>query len=374
MKILVATDKFKGTLSAHEACSAVKEGILKANSSADVTLLPLADGGEGSLDVIEETLKFKKILVRVTGPFFEPVEAWYGLGDTTAYIEMAKASGLMLLDKHAPHAPSTTTLGTGQLIVDALERGVKKIYLFVGGSATNDAGIGMAHALGFRFFNDKKELLQPIGASLDQIAHIEETPIPNLADIDFILVTDVKNPLFGSNGAAHVFARQKGANTNEIKKLDLGLQSFNNVVENKWGLDVSQTAGAGAAGGLGAGAMIFLRAKVQPGIETIMHMLNFNHYVKDADFVVSGEGKFDKQTLGGKVIKGVMDSCSFFNTPLAIVCGVLELDKKTKQSLPIHGVWAIRDRAISLDDAINNAYSHLIESSRLLTIDLMNYE
>jgi len=366
MKVLVALDKFKGSLSAQEACNAVKAGILKFDPSADVKLLPLADGGEGSLDVIESKLNFKRVYVTVSGPKFEPIYTWYGIDNKTAYIEMANASGLLLLKKEDRHALSTTTLGTGQLIIDALNKGAKKIYLFVGGSATNDAGIGVAHALGFRFLNSRKELLIPVGASLNKIVSIDDGIIPEIAETEFILVTDVKNPLFGSHGAAKVFAKQKGANSNEINILDSGLRNFNEIVKSKWNKDISQVPGAGAAGGLGGGAMIFLNAKAKTGISTIMEILDFDSFIKEADLVISGEGKFDHQTLEGKVIKGVMNRCSHLKKPLGIVCGILDIEKKMIQKLPIHAVEPIFDDVISMDNAMKNAYSHLVDRSEKL--------
>ncbi len=370
MKVLVATDKFKGSLSAYEACQAIKEGILQFDSSVDVQLLPLADGGEGSLEVIQSKLQFIKIQIRVNGPLFSDVDAWYGLDGKTAYIEMANASGLLLLKKEVRHAPFTTTLGTGELILDALNKGAEKIYLFVGGSATNDAGIGMAHALGYRFLNDKKETLKPIGASLNQIEFITGKPIVAIRNTEFILVSDVKNPLYGKNGAAKVFARQKGANSMEIVELDKGLKHFNEIVINKWAKDIAHHEGAGAAGGLGAGAMIFLNAKTRAGINTIMEIVQFETALKDADYVISGEGKFDRQTLEGKVVKGVMDTCTQYKKPMGIVCGISELSEKEIENLPIKALQTIKNQKISLVDAQNNAYQHLIERSKILMSQL----
>lgn len=360
MKILVATDKFKGSLSANKACNAVKEGILNFNKSADIKLLPLADGGEGSLEVLEQKLNFKRISVKVNNPLFEPVTTWYGLAKTTAYIEMAKASGLLLLSKKTRHAPSTTSLGTGELIIDALKKGARKIYLFVGGSATNDAGIGVAQALGFRFLNKKKEILSPIGKNLTEIEFIEGKSVSVLADIEFILVTDVKNPLFGKNGAAHVFAKQKGATKKEMNQLDAGLRNFNEIAKRKWGKDISKFEGSGAAGGLGAGAMLFLNAKKEAGIAAIMKILDFDSYIKESDFVISGEGKLDKQTLEGKVVKGVIDKCIEFNKPLGIVCGVSELNEKELKEYPIQAIEVIKSDKISSYQAMHNAYNFLV--------------
>lgn len=370
MNVLVASDKFKGSLTAWEACSAIKEGVLLHDPSAKVVTLPLADGGEGTLEILEPEIGFQRVELTVSGPLFEEVDAWYGLKGKVAYIEMAKASGLLLLDKENFHAPSTTTLGTGELIMDALQRGAKKIYLFVGGSATNDGGVGMAKALGYRFLNSNEEELKPIGASLENIHTIENLSLVEIDNVEFIVVTDVQNPLYGENGAANVFARQKGASEIEVEKLDLGLQRLNEVAIKKWGKDVSDIPGAGAAGGIGAGAMLFLHAQVQSGITTIMDIVNFNKYLEDTDVVIAGEGKFDAQTLKGKVIKGVMDKCELAGKPLGIVCGTLEFGEKQLSRLPIKSVVSIKEDTIHLDDAIKNAFSHLVKISQKLVSQL----
>lgn len=372
MNVLVAADKFKGSLTAWEACSAVKEGVLADNAEANVVLLPLADGGEDTLDILEPSLVFKRVSINVTGPLFEKVEAWYGLREEVAYIEMAKASGLLLLKEEERHALSTTTLGTGELILDALKRGVKKIYLFVGGSATNDAGIGLAHALGYRFFDEHKNELKSIGASLLKIHAIDDSKVIEYNKVEFVIVTDVQNPLYGENGAAKVFAKQKGASEEEIEMLDAGLKNFNKVAIQKFNRDVSAISGAGAAGGIGAGAMLFLNAKVKEGINTVMDVLQFDSKLEKADFVISGEGRFDTQTLNGKVIQGVMNRCVTQGKPLGVVCGSLELSSAQLKELPIVSVEAIKNDNTSLDEAIANAYQLLTIRSRTLFSKMVN--
>lgn len=366
MRILVATDKFKGSLTAMEACNAVKEGILKVMPSAQIDMLPLADGGDGTLETIESKLHFKRIYLEVTGPLFKKVEAWYGLQNDTAYIEMASASGLLLLKDEEQHAASATTLGTGEMIVDALERGARKIYLFVGGSATNDCGLGVAQALGYRFFDENNNELQPIGFSLKKIVSISGTVHAGIAYTEFILVTDVENPLYGPNGAAHVFARQKGANPEEIEMLDRGLKHFSEMIKQEWKFDVANIPGAGAAGGLGAGAMIFLNAKPQKGITTIMEILHFDELLQKADMLISGEGKFDKQTLEGKVVKGTMERAQEFHKPFGVVCGISELAPDEIKDLPIIAVEAIKNEETTFEEAMQNAYALLVARTEQL--------
>ncbi|GET21906.1 glycerate kinase [Prolixibacter denitrificans] len=366
MKILIATDKFKGSLTALEACNAVKEGILKVIPSAQVDMLPLADGGDGTLETIESKLHFKRIYLDVTGPLFRKVGAWYGLQDDTAYIEMASASGLLLLREEEQHAPSATTLGTGEMIVDALHRGARKIYLFVGGSATNDCGLGVAQALGYRFFDKNSNELSPVGASLEKIVSIGGKANPDVANTEFVLVTDVENPLYGTNGAAHVFARQKGANPEEIEMLDRGLRHFSELIKQEWKFDVANIPGAGAAGGLGAGAMIFLKAKPRKGITTIMEILHFDKLLQEADMLISGEGKFDQQTLEGKVVKGTMERALQFKKPFGVVCGICELKSDEINELPVVAVEAIKNEETSFEDAMQHAYALLVTRTEQL--------
>ncbi len=367
MKVLVASDKFKGSLTALEACLAIKEGVLKYDLSASVVLLPLADGGEGSLEAIEGTLQFKREFVTVNNPIFKHIDTFYGLKGDTAYIEMSKASGLLLLKKDQQSACHTTTLGTGEMIKDALKKGAKKIYLFIGGSATNDAGIGMAQALGYNFLDKDSLSLKPVGASLEKIEFITGNLISEAKQAEFIVVTDVKNMLYGNNGAAHIFAKQKGATDLEIKLLDKGLKHFSNTVEKKWGKNIANIAGAGAAGGLGAGAVGFLNARIKPGIETILDLLEFNKILNSVDYVITGEGKLDYQTLEGKVIKGVMDLSNQMNKPLGIVCGVNEISSVQIKKLPIKVCCTIMDNTISIKTAMSNAYSLLVQRATQVT-------
>ena len=361
MRVLIAADKFKGSLTANEACRAIAQGVQQFSPAAKTTLLPLADGGEGSLQVLASVLSFKKIELTVTGPLFKPVKAYYGLLGNTAYIEMAEASGLLLLDEKERHAPSTTTLGTGELIADALKRGATTVYLFIGGSATNDAGIGMAHALGYRFFNAENKTLPPTGASLSHIRKITGNLAIPTKNARFFVVTDVQNPLFGKNGAAKVYAAQKGANEKEVAQLDYGLQQFNRLASTIFGKDVSQEPGAGAAGGLGAGAMLFLDAKVKPGVETMMDILGFDKMAKSANMIITGEGKVDAQTLAGKVVKGVVDRVRSLNKPVGVVSGAMSLSSEQKKTLGTSNIYPILTDSVTLQEAMANAYDLLVQ-------------
>ncbi len=361
MKILIAPDKFKGSLTAEEVCDAIEKGLKKVLLTTKINKIPLADGGEGSLSILEQTLNFKKIFITVNNPLFKPIKTYYGLLEETAYIEMASASGLQLLRKKERTPMLTTTIGTGEMIVDSIKRGAKKIYLFIGGSATNDGGIGIASALGYKFKDEKNNTLTPIGKSLSKIKTIDVSSSISLDNIEVNVLTDVTNPLSGKNGAAYVFAKQKGASEKEIEELDKGLKNFSELVKNTFGKDVSEIAGSGAAGGVGAGAVVFCNATIKSGINTILDLLKIDNYIEQSDLVITGEGLLDKQTLKGKVVKGVLDRCKKLNKPAAILCGDTTLTKNEIKRLNTKIVKTIKTKEISKEESIKNAYSYLIK-------------
>lgn len=371
MNILIATDKFKGSLTAMQACEAIRQGILEAVPLAKTNMVPLADGGEDTLEVLEGAINFDRVTVKVSNPIFKPIETWYGLKKDVAYIEMAKASGLLLLSDTDRHAPYTTTLGTGELIADAIKKGANQIYLFVGGSATNDVGIGMASALGYQFLDANNQDVPPVGNSLSEITSIVSDNVKLPKHLSVNLVTDVQNPLFGNDGAARVFASQKGASKIEIEHLENGLKHFDTLASKKFGASMAQIEGAGAAGGLGAGAIWFLDAKVQPGIKTVLNILDFNAHLQNTDVVITGEGKLDTQTLQGKVVKGVIDSCEIHNIPVGIVCGAMELHKQELEKLAIWEVEAVLSNDITLEEAISNAAYYVKQKSSIIIKNIL---
>ena len=366
MKILIAPDKFKGSLTAVQVCEAIETGIRNYLPTSQIIKLPLADGGEGSLEVLENTLHFKRISLEVKGPLFRTIKTFYGLLNNIAYIEMASASGLQLLSEDERHVVSATSFGTGEMILDALKNGAKKIYLFIGGSASNDAGMGIAAALGYVFADEQNNILEPIGANLIKVKHIDATNSISFDDVEVIVLTDVNNPLLGKNGAAYTFAKQKGASETEIVQLDKGLENFSKIVKSTFGVDISNIAGSGAAGGVGAGTVVFCNAKIKSGIETILDLLHFDELLQQADFVITGEGLLDKQTLEGKVVKGVVDCCKSAKKPFGIICGDLTLTKTELKELQTLTIKTLKTNSISKEEAIQNAYSHLIKRSEEL--------
>jgi len=367
MKILIAPDKFKGSLAADEVCQAIQKGINKYDSNIEILLHPLADGGEGTIDILGKLMNLENVEIEVHDPLLRPIFSFYKKNHDTAFIEMASASGLELLKKKERNPMHTSTFGTGELILDAIQKGVKKIYLFIGGSATNDAGIGMAAALGFRFFDKKNKLLSPVGENLIHIHSIDAAPIKiDFSKIQINVVCDVENILFGKNGAAHVYASQKGASLSEIKSLDLGLQNYSKQITKHFQKDISQIKGAGAAGGLGAGAMIFLNAKIQSGIQTILQITDFEKKLEGVDLVITGEGKLDAQTLEGKVIKGVADISKKKNIPVDVICGVCELSVLQLKKLGIRTVEPILREGVTLHQAISEAAERVEEITYLM--------
>lgn len=357
MRVLIAPDKFKGSLSAQQVCDAVEKGIKRFDSSIEIIKHPLADGGEGTLEILQNYFNLKPVSVEVQNPIFEKVTAQYMISGKNAFIEMSNASGLQLLKKAAQNCYNTSTIGTGQLILDAIGKGAKNITLFIGGSATNDAGIGMASALGYSFYNFKNELINPIGKELINLSKIDAENVKiNFSKIKFTVVCDVKNPLYGKQGAAHIYGKQKGASTEEIKSLDLGLMNFSKQVKEHLKKDISTLEGGGAAGGLGAGAVCFLNAEIKSGINFVIEQTKFKDHLNDKiDLIITGEGSVDKQTLEGKVVKGVNEIATKYKIPFYIVAGVVKDKKLIKENLNPVGISSIMELNVSFEDAVKNA-------------------
>lgn len=356
MKIIIAPDKFKGSLSAVQVCEAIRAGILRVYPDAEVVLHPLADGGEGSLDILANHLQVESIEAIVQDPLFRPQRAAYLKSEEKAYIEMARASGLPLLKPEERSARHTTTFGTGQLIRNAVQRGVREIALFVGGSATNDAGIGMAGALGYQFLDKWGRRVKPTGENLLQIHRIDAGDLLIEPDqLKSIVVSDVQNPLFGEQGAAYVFAPQKGALPEDVALLDKGLRQIAELIERDLGVQVANLPGAGAAGGLGAGGVAFLRARIQSGIQTVIEATNLVQHLAGADLIITGEGMFDHQSLQGKVVAGVAQLSQRYEIPCAVIAGNSNLQVEDYQPLGISKVLTIMNKNLSLEQAIAEA-------------------
>ncbi len=363
MHVLICPDKFKDSLTAQEVCEALSIGIKKRRPKSVIQLMPLADGGEGTLEVIQKIHGGTWITKEVNDPLFRPVQAEFlWLSDQkTAYIEMSRASGLELLSPKERNPMSTSTYGTGELIACAIGMGAQEITLTVGGSATNDAGIGMAAALGYTFLNELGTKLNPIGESLPKIKEIVQTQLKSqLKGIRFNVITDVENPLAGKEGAAYIFGEQKGGSMEIIKYLDKGLINMGALFGNSGKVPISKVKGAGAAGGLGAGAVYFLGAQINLGSEWLLNKIHFDRAVKKADYIISGEGKIDRQTWGGKLISQVVSRCNKHYKQSILVCGAFEDPEKLPIYFDAKEIFSIMGRASTKEDAIKNASTYLI--------------
>jgi glycerate kinase len=365
MRILICPDKFKGSLSAKQVCEALETGIHQGNTLYEIIQLPLADGGEGTLEVLQVVLGGEMVKHSVLDPLFRPILADYLWieSDKKAFIEMFRASGLALLAAHEQNALKTSSFGTGQLILHALELGAKEIILTIGGSATNDAGIGMAAALGFQFLDVNANALRPIGENLVHINHISPSKSFNkFKNVVFKVATDVDNPLFGLEGAAYVFAAQKGANADAISYLDKGLINIAQFFDQ--GQNISQQTGAGASGGLGAGAMYFLQAEKISGSTMVLDAVNFEHELAKSDFVITGEGKIDEQTWYGKLVAEVLKRALKANKKCMLVCGMLDHSEQIPNEFKHLPILSIASRAKNPADSMLNAKKYLEEIGR----------
>ncbi|MCB0559710.1 MAG: glycerate kinase [Lewinellaceae bacterium] len=362
MKILIACDSFKDALPALEVCQAIGRGLQRALPQVEAIIFPMADGGEGTAGILTFHSKGQRIEKEVNDPLFRPVRASYGLsGDgKTAFIEMAAASGLPLLKQEERTALRSTTFGTGELILDAVHRGASRILLGIGGSATNDAGMGMAAALGYRFFTEDGERLAATGENLSRVSTIDRSHLKiDLDEVEVEALCDVDNPLFGEKGAAQVYAPQKGANAEAVATLDDGLRHFAQVLEHKYGQDFASIPGAGAAGGLGAGAMAFLNGRLRPGIEAVMDYIHFDAQLEEVQFVLTGEGKVDRQTLYGKLIYGITQRAKAKGVPVIALCGALLASPEDIDAIGLKAAFSIQNRPISLEEALKETADSL---------------
>jgi len=354
VKILLIPDKFKGSLNAKGVTAAIRKGIKTVYRDAETISVLASDGGDGFLNAVSENKTCNEIFKTTVDSLGRKIRGSYLLNTTEkkAYIELAKASGLELLKDEERSAMRTTTLGTGMQVKDAVKRGAKEIYIGLGGSATNDAGIGIAQALGYSFLDSEGVVLQPIGANLRYIDKIElPQNLAQLKSVSFFAVNDVDNPLFGSSGASRTYAKQKGADEQEIVALDSGLKHLSEVVHRQFNIDAAQIPGAGAAGGTAYGLKVFLGAEYLSGIDFVFDLSKVETLLGNQkfDYIITGEGKFDDQTLHGKLIKGVIDLGARFDVPVVVVCGKSEVAGVALEKLRLEAVLEIADKTKSLE-------------------------
>ena len=353
-KIIIAPDSFKGSLTSIEVANAIEEGIKKGITNCEIVKLPIADGGEGTMDTLVSDLKGKKIKIKAHDPLMRPIKVEYGLvqNGKTAVIEMAIANGLTLLDIAEQNPSATTTFGTGEIIKDALKRGCHSFLIGIGGSATNDAGTGMLKALGYRFIDKNGKETDGTGNSLSKITKIDESRVmPELKEAQFTIACDVNNPFSGPNGAAYVYAPQKGANEHMVKELDKGMESFRQLIEKVKGLNLNTIPGTGAAGGLGGGFVAFLNAELKPGIEMVLQAIDFDKHLLNSDLVITAEGKLDKQTAMGKAASGILDAASQKKIPVIAIGGTVE-DKEVLLKRGFSSLFSTTPSTMSLKEAM----------------------
>jgi len=365
MKIVIAPDSYKGSLSALQVAEAIERGIKKVDSGIETILVPMADGGEGTVQSLVDASEGRIVELIVHDPLFRKIKSFYGImGDgKTAIIEMAAASGLPFLAPDERNPMKTTTYGTGELIKDALDKGCTDIIIGLGGSATNDGGCGMAQALGVRFLDANGDDIGFGGQELSKIQSIDISEIDSrIQSVQFLAACDVDNPLCGEKGASAVYGRQKGASEDDVITLEKGLNHFSTLVKQQLDMDINDIPGAGAAGGLGAGVMIFLQAQLQRGIEIVTQITNLSEKMNGADLVITGEGRIDFQTAFGKTPFGVAQVAKAKNISTIALAGSLGEGYKTLYKKGFDGIFSIIDKPMSLQEAINNA-AELLENA-----------
>lgn len=359
---ILVPDSFKGTLSAIEVCNIMKSSIKNLYKDANIISVPVADGGEGTVDAFLYALGGEKKSVWVSDAFNEQkILAHYAmLKDDIAVIEMATCAGLPLV-KNRLEPDKTTTFGVGELIIDAVNSGAKKIILGLGGSATNDGGCGMAAALGVKFKDEQDQKFIPTGGTLSKIYKIDMNNIyPKIKDIEFISMCDVDNPLCGRLGASAVFAPQKGADEDMVRLLDEGLAHLAKIIKRDLHIEVKDIKGAGAAGGLGAGSMAFLQSKLTKGIDVVLDTINFDELVSKADIVFTGEGKFDSQSLHGKVVMGVANRSQKYKTPVIVVTGAIGENIQEAYNKGITAIFSINKEPMEFSKSALKSKENMI--------------
>ncbi len=373
MKIVIAPDSYKESLSAPDVARAVEAGFREIFPEATYCCLPVADGGEGTVEAMVAATGGRLVEAIVTGPLGKPVAAFYGLtGDgATAVIEMAAASGLALVPPTERDPLQTTSRGTGELILAALDAGARRFILGIGGSATNDAGAGMSQALGARLLDANGVEIGDGGGSLDRLARIDlDTLDPRLAECTIDVACDVDNPLIGPHGASAVFGPQKGASPGMVQRLDAALTHFAHIVERDIGVAVADVPGAGAAGGMGAAMLAFLGARLRPGIEIVTEAVGLDQAVRDADLVITGEGRIDSQSIHGKTPIGVARVARRHGVPVIGIAGCLSADAAVVHAHGIDAVFSVLYRPCTVEEALRDAAANVEMAARNIAATL----
>jgi len=374
MKIVIAPDSFKGSLTAMEVSDAIEQGIREIFPEAEIVKIPMADGGDGTVQCLVNATGGKILREKVTGPLGNEVLASYGiLGDKkTAVIEMAEASGLTLVPENKRNPLITTTYGTGQLIKSALGQGCRKMIIGIGGSATNDGGAGMVQALGAKLLDKDGEEIGFGGGELKKVFRIDTKCLDNrLSETKVLIASDVSNPLCGSQGASRIYGPQKGATPEVIEELDESLAYFAGIIKRDLNKDVKDIPGAGAAGGLGAGLIAFLDAELRPGIEIIIEIVKLEQAIQDADLVITGEGKIDSQTIYGKAPIGVAKIAKKYNVPVIAVAAIIGDDADIVHQYGIDTLLKISEPPMNLNESKVKKYRLIKKTIKNSKIEIL---
>ena len=365
MKLLFASDSFKGSLSSEKTVALLAQAAETVFGACETSGVPVADGGEGTVDAVIQAENGRKITVPVHGPLMEEIRAEYGIfGDNKAVIEMASASGLPLVPAEKRDPRNTTTYGTGELILDALEKGYRDISIAIGGSATNDGGMGCARALGIRFLDADGRELEGFGRDLIHVDRIDVSGLDKrLADAAITVMCDVTNPLCGKDGATYTFGKQKGATPEIQKELEEGMLHYNQVILDQFGIDCNKVEGAGAAGGLGAALKVFLHGNMRSGIETVLDLIHFDERLEGVDLVVTGEGRTDWQSCFGKVMQGVGVHAKAKGIPVAGLSGSLGKNALDICEYGVSSLMTTVNAPMSLDEALDRAEELYLEGA-----------
>lgn len=356
MKVVIAIDSLKGSLTSIEAGYAVKAGILRAKPDARIIVKPLADGGEGTTDALIEGLGGERIYITVSGPFKKPISTYYGFlpDSNTAIIEMASAAGVTLIADDEKDPFTATTYGVGEMIKDAIEKGCRNFIIGIGGSATNDGGIGMLKALGYQFLDADGNDVGEGGQALEKIASVDiSSACKALAECDFQIACDVTNPLCGSNGATYIYGPQKGVTLATREILDAGMHNYAEVTAGVTGTNHLNSPGAGAAGGLGYAFLSYLNARLTPGISLILDAVNLESELCDADIVITGEGRLDHQTVMGKAPIGVAQLAKKYNLKVIAFAGSVTEDAAVCNTAGIDAYFPIVRGVTTLEEALD---------------------
>lgn len=371
-KVILIPDSFKGTMSSSEICQIMRSVILEHYPDCEVVSIPVADGGEGSVDAFLDAVGGKKVYKEVTGPYpGEKVQGYYGiLPDNVAVIEMAAAAALPMVGERKNPA-KTTTYGVGELMIDAARKGVRKIILGLGGSATNDAACGLASACGISFYNAKGEKFTPLGESMDEVVRIDTSTMDEeLKKIEIVTMCDIDNPFYGPEGAPAIYGPQKGADEEMVKVLDQKMRVLSEVMKRDCGVDVQFIPGSGAAGGMGGGMAAYFKSKLQMGIETVLETVHFDDLLEGTDFVYTGEGKIDGQSLRGKVVIGVARKAKAKGVKVIAIVGDIGDDIENAYKEGVTGIFSTNRVAVPYKEARPRAKSDL----RLTVDNLLRYQ